>query len=329
MPDIITYGTVINKTWFERNWMACGHGAQSPKPLSFCRTSIPSQQWPTREPRWKPQAVRPKFEQSGAFAAWGGPIVSLLSDPAGVEWWECIASACSLLYGLDLRIKKPPSSGLAPQVQIHFTWIQIHSGWVSLAGFTICSPPAVKTQSSALQNQAQLTVRCARLIGSAKPDITHVLVSYLRRCLSHRRMPSPWKYRSLLLSSPAGRRSASRSCPECICRCRYTSQGIPLQGKQPHIQMHWRHKATQPGKGLIKQLFPFAFGLFLHSHLVSSHLEWTFPVRYQDGGDHLMGCCLPGGPHSTASLIGSREWWALGRQWDFPASLVVKLTLPS
>lgn len=135
-----------------------------------------------------------------------------------------------------------------------------------------------------------------------------MLMSYLRRCLSHRRTPSPWKYRSLLLSSPAGRHSASHSCPKCICRCRYTSQGIPLQGKQPDIQMHWKDKATQPGKGLIKQLFPFAFSLFLHSHLVSSHLERTVPVWYQNGGDHSVGCYLPGGPHSTASLTGSREW---------------------
>ena len=154
-------------------------------------------------------------------------------------------------------------------------------------------------------------------------------MSYLRRCLSRRRMLSPWKYRSPLLSSPAGRHSASHSCPACICRCRYTSQGIPLQGKQPHIQMHWKDKATQPGKGLIKQLFPFAFSFFLHSRLESSHLVRTAPARYQNGGDQSMGCYLPGGPHSTVSLIGSRGWWASGRQWDFPAPLIVKPTLPS
>lgn len=215
--------------------------------------------------------------------------------------------------------QKPPSSALAAQVQIHFIWIQIHSGWVSLADFAVCSPPAVKNQSSALQNQAQLTVHCARFTGSAKPDISHVLMSYLRRCLSHRRMPSPWKYRSLLPSSPAGRRSASRSCPECICRCRYTSQGIPLQGKQPHIQMRWKDKATQPWKRPVRQLFPFAFSLFLHSRLLASHLKRTVPVWCWNGGDHSMGCCLPGGHHSTASLIGSRERWASGRQWDLPA----------
>lgn len=41
MSDIITYGTVINKTWFERDWMACGHEDQSPKPLSFCKNIHP------------------------------------------------------------------------------------------------------------------------------------------------------------------------------------------------------------------------------------------------------------------------------------------------
>lgn len=125
-----------------------------------------------------------------------------------------------------------------------------------------------------------MTVHCERFIGSVKPDIPHVLMSYLHRCLSHRRMQSPWKCRSLLLSSPAGRRNASRSCPECICHCHCTSQGIPLQGKQPHIQTHSKHKASQPGKGFIKKLFPFAFSLFLHSHSVSFHLEGTrFGVR--------------------------------------------------
>lgn len=206
--------------------------------------------------------------------------MSLLSHSAGVEGLDrCTASACSLLYGLDLKTNKCPSSALAPQIQTHLIWIPIHSGWVSLADFAVCSLPAVKKQS-ALQNQAQMTVHCERFIGSVKPDISHVLVSYLHRCLSHHRMPSPWKCHSLLLSSPAGRHSASRSCPECICHCHCTSQGIPLQGKQPHIQTHSKHKATWPGKGLIKQLFPFAFSWFLHSHLVSFHMEWTrFGVR--------------------------------------------------
>lgn len=209
------------------------------------------------------------------FAVWGGPIVSLLSLSAGVEGPDrCTAPACSLLYGLDLKINKRPSSALAHQIETHLIWIPIHSGWVSLAHFAVCSLPAVKNQS-ALQNQAQMTVHCERFIGSVKPDISHVLTSYLHRCLCHLHMPSPWKCHSLLLSSPAGRRSASRSCPECICHCHCTSQGIPLQGKQPHVQTHSKHKAARPGKGLIKQLFPFAFSLFLHSHL-----EWTrFGVR--------------------------------------------------
>lgn len=54
---------------------------------------------------------------------------------------------------------------------------------------------------------------------------------YLHRCLCchHRRFP--WMCHNLLLSSPAGRRSASHSGPGYICRCRCTSQGNPLQGK--------------------------------------------------------------------------------------------------
>lgn len=109
---------------------------------------------------------------------------------------------CSLRWGVN----KPSSSGLAPQVHLN-VWIGLHSGWASPADLT---------------------------------DTSHTLRSYLHRCPSHRRTLSPWTYRSPLLSSPAGRRSASRSCPECICRSHCTSQGIPLQGKQPHVQTYHR-----------------------------------------------------------------------------------------
>lgn len=217
--------------------------------------------------------------------------MSLLSHSAGVEGLDrCTASACSLLYGLDLKTNKCLSSALAPQIQTHLIWIPIHSGWVSLADFAVCSLPAVKKQS-ALQNQAQMTVHCERFIGSVKPDISHVLVSYLHRCLSHHRMPSPWKCHSLLLSSPAGRHSASRSCPECICHCHCTSQGIPLQGKQPHIQTHSKHKATRPGKGLIKTT------LSLCLQLISPLPLGVFPpgmnlLWCQDGGDYSVGSCF-------------------------------------
>lgn len=136
-------------------------------------------------------------------------------------------------------------------ISCEFKSFLAESAWKTSLFSTNCQ------KQSALQNQVQLPIHCARFIGSAKPDISHVLMSYLRRCLSHRHMPSPWKYRSPLLSSPAGRHSASRSCPECICHCHYTSQGIPLQGKQPHVQTHWKDKSMQPGKGLIKQRFPF------------------------------------------------------------------------
>lgn len=91
------------------------------KPLSYCKTSIPSQQWPTKEPRWKPQAARPKFEQSGTLAVWGGPIVSLPSHTEGQD--KHTASACRLLHGLNLQINNPPSSVLAPRIRIHFIWI--------------------------------------------------------------------------------------------------------------------------------------------------------------------------------------------------------------
>lgn len=223
------------------------------------------------------------------------------AEPLG--WGEGIGQVhslcpCSLLYGLDLKINKYPSSALASQIQTHLIWIPIHSGWVSLADFTVCSPPAVKKQS-ALQNQAQMTVHCERFIGSAKPDISHVLMSYLHRCLSHRRMPSPWKCHSLLLSSPAGRRSASRSCPECICHCRCTSQGIPLQGKQPHVQMHSKHKATQPGNGLIKQLFPFCLQ-FISLLPLSVFPPGMNTPWCQDGGDHSMGRAASGSPRRSS-----------------------------
>lgn len=116
----------------------------------------------------------------------------------------------------------------------------------------------------------------AGFIGSAEPDVPHALMSYLRRCLSRRRTPSPWKCRSPLPSSPAGRRSASRSCPGCICRCRYTSQGIPLQGKQPHGQTHWKDKATQPWKRIIKWLLFFC--CFALPSVYFSTLTWCLPT---------------------------------------------------
>lgn len=118
---------------------------------------------------------------------------------------------------------------------------------------------------------------CWLLRGFAKPGVAHTLPSYLRRCPCRRRTLSPWRCRSPLLASPAGRRSASRSCPECTCRCRCTSQGIPLQGKQPHDQTHWKkqsHRALgkKKKKSYLKAavslcfqlIYPLALGIFTH-----------------------------------------------------------------
>lgn len=60
---------------------------------------------------------------------------------------------------------------------------------------------------------------------------------YLHRCLCchHRRFP--WMCHSQLLSSPAGRRSATHSDPRYICHCHCTTQGNPLQGKAHRIKV--------------------------------------------------------------------------------------------
>lgn len=50
--------------------------------------------------------------------AWGGPIVSPPIHTEGQD--KHIDSACLLLHGLNLWINNPPSSGLAPQIRIHF-----------------------------------------------------------------------------------------------------------------------------------------------------------------------------------------------------------------
>lgn len=53
--------------------------------------------------------------------------------------WRDWTGAQSLLYRLDLKTNKCPSAALAPQIQTHLIWIPIHSGWVSLADFAVCS----------------------------------------------------------------------------------------------------------------------------------------------------------------------------------------------
>lgn len=70
------------------------------------------------------------------------------AEPLG--WGEGIGQVhslcpCSLLYGLDLKINKYPSSALASQIQTHLIWIPIHSGWVSLADFSLFSTSCQKT----------------------------------------------------------------------------------------------------------------------------------------------------------------------------------------
>ena len=72
---------------------------------------------------------------------------------------------------------------------------------------------------------------------------------YLHRCLCCRHRRFPWTCHSQLLSSPAGRRSATHSGPRCICRCHCTSQGNPLQGKAHGIKVgsstaNWSHTRT-------------------------------------------------------------------------------------
>lgn len=52
--------------------------------------------------------------------------------------------------------------------------------------------------------------------------------SYLLRCPCCPCTGSPWPRRSPRPSTPAGRRSASRSGPVCICRCCCTDPGSPL-----------------------------------------------------------------------------------------------------
>lgn len=66
---------------------------------------------------------------------------------------------------------------------------------------------------------------------------------YLHRCLCchHRRFP--WMCHSPLLSSPAGRHSATRWGPRYICHCHCTTQGNPLQGKARRIEV-WLSAAT-------------------------------------------------------------------------------------
>lgn len=83
---------------------------------------------------------------------------------------------------------------------------------------------------------------------------------YLHRCLCCLHRPFPWMCRSQLLSSPAGRRSATHSGPGYICHFHCTSQDSPLQDKAesqglvPKSNCHLCTHALAPACGTLSHL---------------------------------------------------------------------------
>ena len=122
---------------------------------------------------------------------------------------------------------------------------------------------------------------------------------YLHRCLCCRHRRFPWTCRSQLLSSPAGRRNATRLGPRYICRCHCTGQGNPLQGKAARIRV-WSTMGTDCAHTHSHSTCQLTKGLHIRQHTdalgtwgcLSLELPLTFKAtetqRWKACSDHMV-----------------------------------------